>query len=117
MKGLAGKKLLGDLAFELDAMRAVLGHRRRPIRHCLPARHKGPLIKGGAFIRAGLHFERLDEPPVLRPMARPGADVSEAELLWKRADTAPVESDSELLCHALEVDTPPRLRGRTLVTR
>lgn len=70
---------------------------------------RGRLIKG-SFIRAGLHFERLDEPPVLRPMARPGADVSEAELLWKRTDTAPVEGDSQLLCDALEVDTPPRLR-------
>ena len=58
--------------------------------------------------RAGSFFKRLDDPLVLRRMARPCADVREAELLQKLSDIALVEVDAEPLGDdALEVDPPP----------
>jgi hypothetical protein len=56
----------------------------------------------------GNFFERLDDPLILRRMARSCADVGEADLLQKRPDIALVEVDAEPLGDdALEIDTPP----------
>ena len=53
-------------------------------------------------------FVSLDDPLVLRGVARPCADVGEAELLEERPDIAFVRIDAEaLLDNALEVDASP----------
>ena len=56
----------------------------------------------------GSFFERLDDPLVLRPMTRPGADMREAELLQKLSDIARMKVDAEPFGDdALEIDAPP----------
>jgi hypothetical protein len=53
-------------------------------------------------------FERLDDPLILRRMARSCADVGEADLLQKRPNIALVEVDAKPLGDdALKIDTPP----------
>ncbi len=61
-----------------------------------------------SFQRAGSFFKHLDDPLVLSRMARPGADVREAELLQKLSDIARMKFDAEPLSDdTLEVDPPP----------
>src|ERR1700690_1772926 len=61
-----------------------------------------------AFSARGKFFKSLDDPFVLRRMARPRADVREAKLLQKLSDIARMKVDAEPLGDdVLEVDTPP----------
>src|SRR5271155_2257281 len=80
VKGLAGQKLLSDLALKLDAVRAVLGHglpsfespARRSILSRQLVRPKGPTPSGGHFFHAGSHADCLADES-----ARDGRDVGD----------------------------------------
>src|ERR1700679_618375 len=77
------------------------GTRSRPA--WLPA-----VLRDGPSAHAGSFIKSLDDPLVLRRMARPRADVREAKLLQKLADIARMKVDAEPLGDdVLEVDTPP----------
>jgi hypothetical protein len=68
----------------------------------------GPLEKSLADGAGHTFFERLDDPLILRRMARSCADMGEADLLQKRPDIALVEVDAEPLGDdTLKIDTPP----------
>src|SRR6202035_116781 len=64
---------------------------------------KPPCRRGGPYV-----FESLDDPLILRRMARPRADVGETELLEKLPYVARMKVDAEPLGDdALEVEPTP----------
>src|SRR6202453_5086809 len=68
-----------------------------------PISAQTPCRRGGPYV-----FERLDDPLVLRRMARPCAHVREADFVQKLADIAGMKVDAEPLGdNPLEVDPTP----------